>query len=69
MEGTAFNPSTTALMKNDMNPSFSPFFFVNSSCDFAPQFLHGGHVALIKRGQDRGGVLRHDQPGAAIFRR
>ena len=33
--GTAFSASTVALMKNDMNPSLSPFFFVKASCDFA----------------------------------
>ena len=32
--GTAFKPSTAALMKKDMKPSFTVFFFVKASCDF-----------------------------------
>src|SRR6266550_1762298 len=32
--GTALSASTDALIKNDIKPSLTPFFFVNFSCDF-----------------------------------
>src|SRR5439155_69810 len=32
--GTALSASTHALTKNDIKPSFTPFFLVNSSCLF-----------------------------------
>jgi len=34
MDGTALSAWTTAFTKNDMKPSFRPFFFTNSSWCF-----------------------------------
>ena len=60
-EGTSLSAWVTALTKNDMKPSFTPCFFMNSSCTCLAEVHHGAHVHLVEGGENGGGLLGVDE--------
>jgi hypothetical protein len=43
-----------------------PCCFVKASCISLRSFMTGAHVGLVKRREDRGGLLRHHQLRGAL---